>query len=117
VLGDMLELGPQGPRMHREIGEHAHARGVDVLVTVGALAAEMRAGFPGESHAAPDARAAGELLAGLLCERDTVLVKGSRGVHLELVLERLRGGSGHAAASAPRHDDPAVVTPATAEPR
>jgi UDP-N-acetylmuramoyl-tripeptide--D-alanyl-D-alanine ligase len=91
VLGDMLELGPDAPRLHREIGEHARAQGVGLLVTVGALADEMRAGFGGESHAVPDAQAAAELVPGLLRDRDTVLVKGSRGVGLELVLERLQG--------------------------
>jgi UDP-N-acetylmuramoyl-tripeptide--D-alanyl-D-alanine ligase len=90
VLGDMLELGPQAPRLHREIGEHAGARGVELLVTVGPLAAEMRAGFAGESYATPDAQAAGELVRGLLRADDTVLVKGSRGVGLERVLEYLR---------------------------
>ena len=79
VLGDMLELGPDAARLHREIGEHAAARGVELLVTVGPLAAEMRRGFAGESHSAPDARAAAEMLGALLHEGDTVLVKGSRG--------------------------------------
>lgn len=90
VLGDMLELGPDAPRLHREIGEHAAARGVGLLVTVGPLAGEMRAGFPGESYATPDAEAAAELVGGLLADGDTVLVKGSRGVGLERVLEQLR---------------------------
>jgi UDP-N-acetylmuramoyl-tripeptide--D-alanyl-D-alanine ligase len=90
VLGDMLELGPDGPRLHREIGEHAATSGVGLLVTVGPLAGEMRAGFPGESYATPDAEAAAELIDGLLQEGDTVLVKGSRGVGLERVLEHLR---------------------------
>jgi UDP-N-acetylmuramoyl-tripeptide--D-alanyl-D-alanine ligase len=93
VLGDMLELGPDGPRLHREIGEHAGARGIDLLITVGPLAADMREGFVGESHAVADARAAGELLGGMLRARDTVLVKGSRGVGLERVLETLRSGA------------------------
>ena len=66
VLGDMLELGPDAPRLHREIGEHARARGVGLLVTVGPLALEMAAGFGGESHATPDAQAAAELLGDLL---------------------------------------------------
>jgi len=57
--------------------------GVDLLVTVGPLAAEMAAAFSGEAHRVPDAQAAGELLGGLLREGDTVLVKGSRGVGLE----------------------------------
>jgi UDP-N-acetylmuramoyl-tripeptide--D-alanyl-D-alanine ligase len=90
VLGDMLELGPDAPRLHREIGEHAAARGVELLVTVGPLAAEMRRGFAGESHAVADAQAAAGLLGALLHEGDTVLVKGSRAVGLERVLESLR---------------------------
>jgi UDP-N-acetylmuramoyl-tripeptide--D-alanyl-D-alanine ligase len=93
VLGDMLELGPDGPRLHREIGEHARTGGVELLVTVGPLAAQMREGFAGESYATADAQAAAELIAGMLREGDTVLVKGSRGVGLERVLEDLRGAT------------------------
>ncbi len=116
VLGDMLELGPQAPRLHREIGEHARARDVGLLVTVGALAAEMRAGFDGESYAVPDARAAAELLAGLLQARDTVLVKGSRGVGLERVLERLRS-QGATTSSPAGEEDPAPAVGVSPEPR
>ncbi|HEY3865673.1 MAG TPA: UDP-N-acetylmuramoyl-tripeptide--D-alanyl-D-alanine ligase [Solirubrobacteraceae bacterium] len=90
VLGDMLELGREaGPALHREVGAYASARGVDVLVTVGPLAAEMVGAFGGEAYAVPDAEAAGELLVGLLREGDTVLVKGSRGVGLERVAQVL----------------------------
>ncbi|HTW41270.1 MAG TPA: UDP-N-acetylmuramoyl-tripeptide--D-alanyl-D-alanine ligase [Solirubrobacteraceae bacterium] len=102
VLGDMLELGAQATRMHREIGAYADAAGVGLLVTVGPLAAESAAAFAGESHVAADARAAGELLEGLLHEGDTVLVKGSRGVGLEQVTERLRAGAGAGAGRGPR---------------
>jgi UDP-N-acetylmuramoyl-tripeptide--D-alanyl-D-alanine ligase len=110
VLGDMLELGPEGPGMHREIGAHAGAHGVELLVTVGPLAAEMRTSFPGESCAVADATAAGALLDGLLREGDTVLLKGSRGVGLERVLEHLGGGAGEAAReSAPGDQMPAGV--------
>jgi UDP-N-acetylmuramoyl-tripeptide--D-alanyl-D-alanine ligase len=91
VLGDMLELGREaGPALHREVGAYAHARGVEVLVTVGPLAAEMATAFAGETHSVPDATAAGELLEGLLREGDTVLVKGSRGVGLERVAQILQ---------------------------
>jgi UDP-N-acetylmuramoyl-tripeptide--D-alanyl-D-alanine ligase len=86
VLGDMLELGAASEALHREIGEHAQARGVELLVTVGPLAAQMAGPFEGEIHEVPDARAAAELLPGLLQARDTVLVKGSRGVGLELLV-------------------------------
>ncbi|MCW3067628.1 MAG: UDP-N-acetylmuramoyl-tripeptide--D-alanyl-D-alanine ligase [Solirubrobacterales bacterium] len=97
LLGDMLELGSDAPRLHREIGEHAGARGIQLLVTAGPLAAEIAAGFPGESHQAADAAAAAELLGGLLLERDTVLVKGSRGVGLERAVAALRAAGGRGA--------------------
>jgi UDP-N-acetylmuramoyl-tripeptide--D-alanyl-D-alanine ligase len=89
VLGDMLELGPGAARFHREIGAYAAEQGVDLLVTVGPLAAGMRAGFSGETHCVEDARAAAELLGSELRDGDTVLVKGSRGVGLEHVGEAL----------------------------
>jgi UDP-N-acetylmuramoyl-tripeptide--D-alanyl-D-alanine ligase len=89
VLGEMLELGPEAPRLHREIGLYAADRGVDLLLSVGPLAAEMRVEFEGESYAVADAEAAAEQLAPLLREGDTVLVKGSRGVGLERVAEAL----------------------------
>jgi UDP-N-acetylmuramoyl-tripeptide--D-alanyl-D-alanine ligase len=93
VLGDMLELGPEaGPGLHREVAEHAAARGVELLVTVGPLAAAMAGeAFGGEIHSVPDADAAAELLGVLLREGDTVLVKGSRGVGLERVAQALAG--------------------------
>jgi UDP-N-acetylmuramoyl-tripeptide--D-alanyl-D-alanine ligase len=92
VLGDMLELGPDARRWHREIGEHAGASDVELLVAVGPLAAEMSATFAGEIHCVPDAPAAAALVPGLLRDGDTVLVKGSRGVGLERVVAALRAG-------------------------
>jgi UDP-N-acetylmuramoyl-tripeptide--D-alanyl-D-alanine ligase len=90
VLGDMLELGPDGPALHREIGAHARARGVEVLVTVGPLAAAIGEGFGGATRSLPDAAAAAAELGQLLEAGDTVLVKGSRGVGLERACEALR---------------------------
>jgi UDP-N-acetylmuramoyl-tripeptide--D-alanyl-D-alanine ligase len=101
VLGDMLELGREGPGLHREVAAHASARGVELLVAVGPLAAELTEAFPGEAHRVPDAAAAAELLRGLLRPADTVLVKGSRGVGLERVAEMLVAATGLAAPAAP----------------
>jgi UDP-N-acetylmuramyl pentapeptide synthase len=104
VLGDMLELGGQGPALHREIGGHAAARGVDLLVTVGPLAAEIASAFDGESRSLPDAQAAAEALPELLRSGDVVLLKGSRGVGLERVAAALRqagSGAGMAGMAAP----------------
>jgi UDP-N-acetylmuramoyl-tripeptide--D-alanyl-D-alanine ligase len=85
VLGDMLELGPEADAFHLQLGEYAHRCGVQLLVTVGPLAARMREGFAGEAHSVLDAEHAVACLEGLLQPRDTVLVKGSRGVGLERI--------------------------------
>ncbi len=106
VLGDMLELGPEAERLHREVGEHARGAGVEVLVTVGPLAAAIGAGFGGAALAVPDAVSAAAEVPKLLAPGDTVLVKGSRGVGLERVCEALRaqqapgGATGAPAAAA-----------------
>jgi UDP-N-acetylmuramoyl-tripeptide--D-alanyl-D-alanine ligase len=84
VLGDMLELGPDEARFHAEVGAHARAAGVDVLVAVGPRAAHFADGF-GEVIALPDAQAAARAVPALLQAGDTVLLKASRGVGLEVV--------------------------------
>jgi UDP-N-acetylmuramoyl-tripeptide--D-alanyl-D-alanine ligase len=89
VLGDMLELGPGEVRFHQEIGAHARATGVDLLVTVGPLAAAMAEEFGGAVEQVGTAAEAAALLPGIVREGDTVLVKASRGVGLEVVAEGL----------------------------
>jgi UDP-N-acetylmuramyl pentapeptide synthase len=84
----MLELGPGAEAYHREIGRYASTR-ADILVTVGPLAAAMADEFDGERHVSADARAAAELLPGLLQSGDVVLVKASNGVGLKLVCDTL----------------------------
>jgi UDP-N-acetylmuramyl pentapeptide synthase len=93
VLGDMLELGPDADRFHAEIGAYAREAGIDVLVTVGPLAALIGAPFGGEWHATDDAGAATALVRELLAPGDTLLVKGSRGVGLEVVAQGLQAAS------------------------
>jgi UDP-N-acetylmuramoyl-tripeptide--D-alanyl-D-alanine ligase len=88
VLGDMLELGPDEARFHAEVGAHARDAGVDVLVAVGPRAAHLADGY-GEVVALPDAQAAADALPALLQPGDTVLLKGSRGVGLEVVARAL----------------------------
>jgi UDP-N-acetylmuramyl pentapeptide synthase len=80
----MLELGPEEARFHAEIGAHARATGVDVLVAVGPRAAHFADGY-GEVVAVRDAQAAATALPALLRPGDTVLLKASRGVGLEIV--------------------------------
>jgi UDP-N-acetylmuramoyl-tripeptide--D-alanyl-D-alanine ligase len=89
VLGDMLELGPDEVRFHRELGRYVAERGIDVLVTVGPLAAAMDRPPGGEVHRTEDAAQAAEIVSGVARAGDTVLVKASRGVGLERVCRAL----------------------------
>ena len=95
VVGDMLELGATGPALHRESGRSLGGR-ADVVVGVGPLAADIvdgarEAGLPeGSLHRFADADAAAAALgAGIVEGGDAVLVKGSRGVRLEKVVDAL----------------------------
>jgi UDP-N-acetylmuramoyl-tripeptide--D-alanyl-D-alanine ligase len=87
VLGEMRELGPGAAAYHREIGEHARARGVELIIGVGDLAADY-----GPDEQVPDAEAAADALAAALGPGDAVLVKGSRAIGLERVAEKLGEG-------------------------
>jgi UDP-N-acetylmuramoyl-tripeptide--D-alanyl-D-alanine ligase len=89
VLGDMLELGDREAELHREVGSEAAAAGVDVLVTVGPRAVAMLDAFDGESYAVADAGEAASLAGEIVEPGDVVLVKGSRGVGLEVVAQAL----------------------------
>jgi len=84
VLGEMAELGPGAPAYHREVGAHARAEGVDLLIGIGEPA---RAYDPDELVGDP--AEAAELLAAQLEPGDTILVKGSRSAGLEAVAETL----------------------------
>lgn len=95
VLGNMLELGPRSPESHRELGETAAKLGVDCLVTVGDLAESIHAGAAGAGLRPEKAVRCGDndgaikALDGLLGDGDTVLVKGSRGMKMEQIVQHL----------------------------
>ncbi len=92
VLGDMLELGPEGPRFHREAGLHAARLGFDPVVGVGELARELVAGAAAEGAATAwfaTAAEAASFASGEIRAGDLLLVKGSRGVGLETVVDHV----------------------------
>ncbi len=105
AVGTMLELGPASRDAHREVAARLLERGFGPIVATGAfvaafetLAAEGRSGPPlaveggvpaGPVVAASDADEAGRILGDLLRGDEVVLVKGSRGVHLERAVDRL----------------------------
>ncbi|HAI21814.1 MAG TPA: UDP-N-acetylmuramoyl-tripeptide--D-alanyl-D-alanine ligase [Clostridiales bacterium UBA8153] len=95
VLGGMLELGEYSGEAHREVGRAVAAMGVDLLITVGTLgtgiAVEAAAhGLP--PHAIRECRDNAGAIRALTDElqvRDTVLVKGSRGLGMEEIVHYL----------------------------
>jgi len=98
IVGDMLELGEEAPRLHREAGPGAAF--LDGLVTVGELAREVGEGAveagldSSRVHAAADGKEAAGVLLRELREGDTILVKGSRAVRLETAVDALLEGLG-----------------------
>ena len=93
VLGDMLELGDYTEAGHREVGEYAHEKGVDILIGIGERSRDICRGF-GKSkaiHLDTNEKAA-EWLKTELKEGDNLLVKGSRGMKMEEIINELRRG-------------------------
>lgn len=92
VLGDMGEVGDQGPQFHQEVGAYAAARGIERLLTLGEMARHASAAFgTGAVHFdnIEEMNAAAE--AGL-APHATVLVKGSRFMKMERVVAHLVSG-------------------------
>jgi UDP-N-acetylmuramoyl-tripeptide--D-alanyl-D-alanine ligase len=100
VLGDMGEVGDQGPAFHAEVGAHAAARRIDVLVTLGQATMATHTAY---QHALPvgvarhvdTPLAAAQLVQRLdLAADDAVLVKGSRFMAMERVVQALKAPAG-----------------------
>lgn len=86
VLGDMGEVGEQGPAFHTEAGVEARASGIEHLFAMGELARSAVAAFPGAQHfESMDALNAAVLQQLSAC--NSVLVKGSRFMRMERVVE------------------------------
>ena len=88
ILGDMLELGEQAADLHERVAQEAAEMGIDVIVGVGplfhvAVAQTKGLGFETQVdmlNSLPD----------LLKTGDAILVKGSRGMHLEKTVDAIR---------------------------
>ena len=95
VAGEMLELGKNESAIHRHVGEEIAKMGVDKLIGVRGLATELVAGARNaglaDAEFTEDSDAAARLLLDQIREDDLVLVKGSRGVRTEKVIEGLLG--------------------------
>jgi UDP-N-acetylmuramoyl-tripeptide--D-alanyl-D-alanine ligase len=91
VLGDMGEVGTEGPAFHREVGAYARAAGIDRLYAVGAQAALAAAAFGAGARHFDDVGALAAALAADAVHGATVLVKGSRFMRMERVVAALAG--------------------------
>lgn len=96
VLGDMLELGAASEEAHKEVGRAVANAGVSGLIAIGAFSKNIIEGATGAGFSAKRALAfeskaeALSALKAMIKEGDTVLVKGSRGVALEEIVEGLK---------------------------
>jgi UDP-N-acetylmuramoyl-tripeptide--D-alanyl-D-alanine ligase len=93
VAGEMLELGEHGPALHAACGRAAAEAGLDLVAGVQGNAEHLAAAACSGGVASlflPDADAAGRWLKQTMQPGDVVLVKGSRGVHLERAIEAVK---------------------------
>lgn len=95
VLGDMLELGPNAFDLHCEVGAYLAHQGIGYLIACGTLGRGFAEGArtagmaPDQVQEATDAEAATHLLKDLMRAGDMVLLKGSRGMRMERILDAL----------------------------
>jgi UDP-N-acetylmuramoyl-tripeptide--D-alanyl-D-alanine ligase len=96
VLGEMLELGDHSVRLHEACGRAAAAAGLDRLIAVGGdaakalAAAAVGAGMPAEAVTwTASSGAACDVIVPWLADGDLVLVKGSRGIKTDTVVDRI----------------------------
>lgn len=99
VIGDMLELGQQSDELHREAGSFIASRRISTLVTVGDKASRIAEGALGDGFPSNTVficrsnSEAAERLRKLMSSGDIVLIKGSRGMKMEEIVESLGEGS------------------------
>ena len=90
VLGDMGEVGEQGPAFHAEVGRYARQKGIDELLAFGPATKESVAVFGEGARHFEDWSEIAPSLTGA----KTLLVKGSRFMRMERIVAQLTGEKG-----------------------
>lgn len=96
VLGDMAEVGSQGPQLHAQAGAQARAAGIERLYTLGTQALHASDAFAGGAAHFANMQALCRAVCSALPEVRSLLVKGSRSMRMEQVLAALDAGTGAA---------------------
>jgi len=98
VLGDMLEMGSWADKAHKDVGKFAFESGVDILITVGENGRNIAKGAlesgmsPEKVHECENNGEIVKLLESFITNGDVILVKGSRGMKMEEIVEQLTAG-------------------------
>lgn len=90
LFADMLEMGEESPRMHYEVGRYAFEKGVELVAACGELSREIVRGAGERGLYFATAKEMEEALPGIIEKGDIILVKASRGMHLETVAEAVK---------------------------
>jgi len=102
VMGDMGETGDEGPAFHREIGAYAKECGIDALYAIGDASRDACAAYgPSAQHAADPAALVAQLQQAGYTTTATFLVKGSRFMQMERVVDALTSPQTNAAGDTP----------------
>ena len=87
VLGDMGEVGPEGPQMHREVGQYAKQQGISHLLSFGEASQETSQSFGEGAQHCKLIEQVFEAIASL--KPAAILIKGSRSMRMERVVQHL----------------------------
>ncbi|MFM0686961.1 UDP-N-acetylmuramoyl-tripeptide--D-alanyl-D-alanine ligase [Paraburkholderia strydomiana] len=102
VMGDMGEVGDNGPEFHREIGAYAKERGIDALYAMGDASRDACTAYgAGAHHVADIGTLVGQLQQAGFGAAATLLVKGSRFMQMERVVDAVTSPQPNAAGSTP----------------
>lgn len=88
IVGDMGEVGDRGPEFHREVGQYAKQKGIEGLLCMGELMKHCAQEFSGSYHF-DSKEALLEKALKLIYQQNSILVKGSRFMRMERIIEVL----------------------------
>lgn len=89
VFGDLFESGSDAKKIHQDVGQYAREQGIDQLLTVGEMSKLATECFGDGARHFQSKKDLAEYLLSRLSEKSVVLIKGSRGMKMEEIVEQL----------------------------